>query len=659
MARLSPLLLIDSGLVGLFAFAALHYAFQWWLSRKERVLLVFAIHCAACALFSCVAVARHLATTTSAMQVRLDWSVTIGVFIHALVLLFYAVLAKRRDVMFCAVVFGVLVVLAVLNLWAPLRGTVVELRAIQLPGGGTSLVPIRTPPGVPLALMYVAMFAAKAYGCLIVVETWRSDRAGALLLAVGTLASTTGVVIGVLIDYAHLRAPYVGAFPNALFALCMAQLLSREYAARAARVARANQDYERVVVELQAHRDKLEETVAVRTHELQVAKDVADRANAAKSQFLAHMSHEVRTPLSAIMLYAQILQRDESLTETQRKTIDIMFSSGKHLSTLLDEVLAMSRIEAGRVELVEAEFDLGKALEDVQQMFTVQCEAKGITLTVQRAAALPVTLLGDAGKLKQILINLVSNAVKFTTKGSICVAASATPLAGDAIALEFLVSDSGAGMAAVDLARVFHPFEQLTPTARTSGTGLGLAISLAYARLMHGDLTVQSTPGMGTTFTLTCTAKRSAARESSIAPAVSPSIPKALPNCRVLVIDDEDINRNILVQLLQPPHFETRTAADGPSALAIQASWDPHLVLVDLRMEEMDGHEAVRRMRATGSKAAIGVLTASAIADDERIALTNGADFFLRRPYDARELLERIVAALSRRATASNILEPS
>ena len=173
------------------------------------------------------------------------------------------------------------------------------------------------------------------------------------------------------------------------------------------------------MTELRAHRDRLEELVATRTRELRDAKDEAERANSAKSQFLAQMSHEIRTPLGVIMLYAQVLQRDRALGERQRKKIDTIFSSGKHLTTLLNDVLEMSKIEAGRGELVEDRFDPWLTLDDVEQMFAVQSASNGIELKIELAPELPRSLLGDGGKVKQILINLVSNALKFTGHGEI------------------------------------------------------------------------------------------------------------------------------------------------------------------------------------------------------------------------------------------------
>ena len=747
--------LIDVGLGGLFAFAAVHYGLQWWFSRKERVLLVFSVVCTLYAVFSLSMASRHLVTTIAESQLVLNRSVTLGLLAHGVQVQLYASLAKRRDHVFRALLFAGLSILAVLNLWVvPLRGTVLALQPISLPGGGTGLLTIRTAPGVLLPVMYLATLMVVAYGFVAARTIWKRDRRGALLLVLGMLACFAAWAIAVLIDFAHLSAPYVGASPIAFLVLCMAFFLAREYSARAAREAVANSQFEtafehspigkalfapdgkvlkvnralcrflgasadelctrrlqdftrpnneapddleagllageiptytvekcivratgelawallavsripdehgrpaRILVQLQdvtelrAHRDRLEELVAMRTRELRAAKDEADRANAAKSQFLAQISHEIRTPLGVIMLYAQLLQRDRALGDPHRKKIDTIFSSVKHLTKVLTDVLEMSKIEAGHAEFVEDRFDPWLTLDDVQQMFAIQSASNGIELTLEIASELPHSLLGDAGKVKQILINLVSNAVKFTRSGGICIKASASALADDELMLTIVVVDTGIGIAEQNLARLFQPFEQLRDGALAGGTGLGLAISRAHARLMRGDLTVESRLGSGTTFTCTFRARRVQPEPAVELHDARFSVEMAATYCKVLIVDDQQSNREVLTELLSHPRFETRTAADGPAALAIHAEWYPDVVLMDLRMPEMDGIEAIRRLRDAGSKAAIGVLSASALVDDERQALAIGADFFMRKPYDERELFVWIARVLARR----------
>jgi CheY-like chemotaxis protein len=381
--------------------------------------------------------------------------------------------------------------------------------------------------------------------------------------------------------------------------------------------------------------------VATRTRELREAKDEAERANRAKSLFLAHMSHEIRSPLHVMLLNALILERDPSLGAEQLQWVETIQKSGNHLTAILNNVLEMSKVEAGRLTLVEDPFDLGATLDEVARMFAADAAANGTELKVEPNSELPRSLLGDGGKVKQVLINLVSNAVKFTRQGSVSITATWSAAANAAVLVEIVVADTGIGIAERDRARMFQPFEQLDGGSRAGGTGLGLAISLAYARFMGGDLSVESAPGAGSRFRLTFVAKRVApaeARESSGPPV--PVVPVAEARWKVLIVDDMDVNRDAVADLLARDAFETRTAADGPTGIAIHADWGPDVVLMDLRMPGMNGLEAIRRLRAAGSKAAIGALTAGAFGDDEREALRAGADFFMRKPFNDRELLD-------------------
>ena len=738
----------NTWLAGFFACAAIHSATYWWHSRKEHVLLAFSIQCATYSIF-CLAFVSYLqAKTISDVQAAHDRFYTIGLLIYPLLLQVYAGLGARRDRVFRTLVTVLIVFFAVLNLWAPIRGTVVELQTVQLPGGSTSVLPIRTSPAAALPLVYLAVLVVQGYGFFVARAIWKRDRAGAVLVAVSTASILVGVALAILIDFAKARAPYVGAWPHAILVVGLTLFIAGEYSARGAHVVATKRqfqaafehapigkalialdgrflgvnrslcrilgweaeelcarrlgdvthpddgdepDFRRLlespayivekrflrkdgepgwallavsvvpddrgrpvqiieqmqdVTELRAHRERLEELVATRTRELEAAKQEAERANQAKSQFLAHISHEIRNPLHVILAYAQDLDRDPTLGSAQRSKVEIVRSSGRHLQTLINDVLDMSKIESGRLELVEHPFDPWATLVDVQRMFAVEAASKGVELTLERSTELPGSLLGDGAKVKQILLNLTSNALKFTRQGSIRLEASWSELAEGSSLFRVVVADTGIGILPQDVARIFQPFEQVEAGKQAGGTGLGLAISLAQARRMGGDLVVESASGAGSTFTFTCVARRVASEATLSAPRVSMLAPSAT-RCKVLIVDDLPLNRDILEVFLSELGFETRTAVDGASAVAIQAEWHPDLVLIDLRMSGMGGLEAIRRMRAAGSNAAIGALSASALAEDERLALAFGADFFLRKPYEYTELQDRISSALA------------
>ena len=382
--------------------------------------------------------------------------------------------------------------------------------------------------------------------------------------------------------------------------------------------------------------------------DLRQAKEAADSSNRAKSTFLANMSHEIRTPMNAILGFSQLLQRDQGLSDQQQQQVTTITRSGEHLMEIINDILEMSRIESGRVTLNPSTFDLHQLLDDLERMFALRTQAKNLRFHVERSDDVPRYVMGDEIKLRQVIINLLGNAVKFTPGGGLIVlrVRAIADLDG-MLRLHAEVEDSGPGISPEDLPYLFEAFFQTSSGKLVpGGTGLGLPISRKFVNLMGGDLTVNSQLGAGSIFRFDVQLGLGVdmAKRAEIAPPrqVLHLQPEA-PAYRILVADDRAINRELLEQLLRPIGFEIRTANDGVETVALCKEWLPHLVLLDLRMPVMDGYEAAHRIReAHGASIKIIALSASVFTQDRQRALDQGADVFMAKPFLEADLLEQI-----------------
>ena len=407
-----------------------------------------------------------------------------------------------------------------------------------------------------------------------------------------------------------------------------------------------------LVWKLQQQSAHLEERVRQRTHEAKQAQSQAEVADRSKSEFLANTSHEVRTPLNAILGMAEFLQ-DSELTEEQQVQVDTILLSGRHLLSLLNDVIDLSKVEAGKFEISAAPDRLERLTHQLTNLWQPMAHEKGIGLEIEVEEDVPQELLLDSLRLLQCLSNLVSNAVKFTSQGKVVVLISASQATGDSLVLSFAVSDTGIGISDEEQSRLFQPFQQVDASIarKYGGTGLGLSITRKLANLMGGDVTIDSEKNVGTTFTLTIAAQLASAAQREISLATKPSQVVELPlGLSVLLVEDNQVNRLVVKGHLKAYDIDFEEAENGLEALEKLDRQSFDLILLDIQMPVLDGVETFKQMLANPEKYAsvpVVALTANAMVEERERLKKLGMQGYATKPIDREALVAEMCRVLA------------
>jgi len=499
-------------------------------------------------------------------------------------------------------------------------------------------------------IVWLSLLLFSTYACIHQFRSGKRREAFFLGLAILLFAAT--ILNDNLLDFGLIRSIYLLQFGFVAIVIIMNLALSNEIIETEQALVSINQE--------------LEERVISRTKEIQTAnlglqkaKETADAANQAKSIFLANMSHELRTPLNVILGFTQILAHEPDASREQRAKLEVINRSGEHLLDLINDVLEMSKIDAKRAGLEKNSFDLYATLSNLEDLFLLRAKAKGLNFWVTKASDVPQYIRTDERKLRQVLINLLGNAMKFTEAGSVALHVITSDgqketsktdgseqhvLKRGKCRLRFEVQDTGQGIAQHEMGALFKAFSQTeSGQLATEGSGLGLAISQKYVEIMGGEISVHSQEGVGSIFSFEIPVWVAGIEEIKprfVLPRVIHLAPEQTER-RILVVDDRQESRDLLQEIATRVGFTVQTAADGQEAVEIHQIWQPHLIFMDVRMPGMDGFQAAKKIKeVSGAQTKIIIVTARAFEEERLNVEQAGCDDFVSKPYKEADIYE-------------------